>query len=139
MNIIESQKEKAWDNFLRLPLYEDMAPWNIVFLGCKLDYIDYDSRDKTFDIYVEKAYYILLVLANYKRTISDFKRCGEDGDNKPYNFPHIGSCIKSEFKGPCKDPSYPIACGDGSCQSTYIHCLKSLRNYVYIIIIIILK
>lgn len=75
-----------------------MAPWNIVFLGDRLDYIDYDSRDKTFDAYVEKAYYVLLVLVNYKRTIEDFEKCGDEGDNKPNNFPLISSCVKSEFK-----------------------------------------
>ena len=43
-----SQKERAYKEFVKLPLYEDMAPWNIVFQGRGLDYIDYDTKDKTF-------------------------------------------------------------------------------------------
>ena len=43
-----SQKERAYREFVKLPLYEDMAPWNIVFQGQGLDYIDYDTKDKTF-------------------------------------------------------------------------------------------
>jgi hypothetical protein len=39
----------AFERFMQLPLYEDMAPWNIVLMGPRLDYIDYDTREVTFD------------------------------------------------------------------------------------------
>ena len=93
---------------MRLPLYEDMAPWNIVFQGQDLDYIDYDTRDKTFDAYVKKAYQVLSVLMNYKRTVSDFDRCGSKAGN-PYNFAFISECVKNTvFSGPCDDPEFPV-------------------------------
>jgi hypothetical protein len=51
-----------------------MAPWNIVFVGEGLDYIDYDTREKTYDALVKKAYQTLSVLMNYKRTVADFSK-----------------------------------------------------------------
>ena len=39
----------AYHNFVALPLYEDMAPWNIVFQGSRMAYIDYDTKDVTYD------------------------------------------------------------------------------------------
>ncbi len=111
---------------MRLPLYEDMAPWNIVFQGQDLDYIDYDTRDKTFDAYVKKAYQVLSVLMNYKRTVSDFDRCGSKAGN-PYNFAFISECVKNTvFSGPCDDPEFPVPCADGHCQSDYITCLRAV-------------
>jgi hypothetical protein len=53
-----------------------MAPWNIVLMGQALDYIDYDTKDFTFDQDVPKAYMVMTILMNYKRTVEDFKRCG---------------------------------------------------------------
>ncbi len=44
MGLLSSIKNKFYDEFLRLPLYEDMAPWNIVFRYGALDYIDYDTK-----------------------------------------------------------------------------------------------
>ena len=78
---MKALKERAYRLFVQLPLYEDMAPWNIVFQGKTLDYIDYDTRDKTFDAYVKKAYQVLSVLMNYKRTVNDFDRCGPKAGN----------------------------------------------------------
>ena len=31
MGLVAQQKERAYRQFISLPLYEDMAPWNIVF------------------------------------------------------------------------------------------------------------
>ena len=62
-----SRDEILWS--ADLPLYEDMAPWNIVMQGPRMDYIDYDTRDRTFDAYVQRAYQTLSVLMNYKRTV----------------------------------------------------------------------
>lgn len=67
-------QERAYKQFIALPMFEDMAPWNIVFVGSGLDYIDYDTRDKTYDALVKKAYQTLSVLMNYKRTVSDFSK-----------------------------------------------------------------
>ena len=48
LGLVDELKEHAYHDFVKLPLYEDMAPWNIVFQGPTLDYIDYDTKDKTF-------------------------------------------------------------------------------------------
>jgi len=124
LGLVRSLKERAYKLFVKLPLFEDMAPWNIVFEGPRLDYIDYDTRDKTFDAEVQKTYQILSVLMNYKRTVTDFDRCGTKVGN-PYNFPFVSECVKSTaFSGPCEDPAFPVACGDGHCRSDYITCLR---------------
>jgi hypothetical protein len=49
LGLVAEQKHRAYQEFIKLPLYEDMAPWNIVFQGPTLDYIDYDTKDNTFD------------------------------------------------------------------------------------------
>jgi hypothetical protein len=126
LGFVSELKERAYKLFVKLPLYEDMAPWNIVFDGQSLDYIDYDTKEKTFDEEVKRTYQILSVLMNYKRTVSDFSKCGSKVGN-PYNFPFLSECVKSTaFSGPCEEPEFPVACGDGHCRSDYITCLRSV-------------
>ena len=107
-----------------------MAPWNIVFQGSNLEYIDYDNKDKTFDKNVRLVYQVLSVLYNYKRTVEDFEKCGRKGKNDPYNFPHVAECVGSWFEGPCDDSARPVPCGDGTCHTDYISCLRSLSEKV---------
>jgi hypothetical protein len=121
----------AYHNFVALPLYEDMAPWNLVFQGSRMAYIDYDTKDFTFDNIVPLTYKTLSVLFNYKRTVEDFHKCGPSGHN-PYGFSHISSCVGitagffAHGGDKCDDSSAPVKCGDGSCQPDYISCLKVL-------------
>ena len=58
-----------------MPLYEDNAPWIIVFNGPKLDYIDYDTRGKVYDKDVQKTYMVLAVLMNHKETLKFLDHC----------------------------------------------------------------
>jgi hypothetical protein len=106
-----------------------MAPWNIVFLGAALDYIDYDTRDKTYDALVPRAYEVMEVLFNYKRTVEDFKECGGKAGN-PYNFPFVSECVgpSDSGNGPCRDSAAPVPCGDGTCRSDYVACLRALSD-----------
>ena len=122
------QRKLLYSAFLKLPLYEDMASWNILITGNSVSYIDFDTRAVTFDSDIVKVYRILEVLTNYKRTISDFGKCKERADNPVYNFDIISDCVGSLFKGPCKDTQYPIPCGDGTCQSDYISCLRAIQQ-----------
>ena len=46
LGLLAPLRTRAYHQFVALPLFQDMAPWNIVFLGGRLDYIDYDTRDK---------------------------------------------------------------------------------------------
>ena len=76
MGLVPELKAHAYKEFIGMPLYEDMAPWNIVMEGQGYNYIDYDTKDKTFDAYIPHAYQILSVLMNYKRTVK--VRTGEE-------------------------------------------------------------
>ncbi|KAF4675810.1 hypothetical protein FOL47_007236 [Perkinsus chesapeaki] len=122
-------KEMLYKEFLSLPLYEDMAPWNIVAVGNRLDYIDYDSRGKTFTKAVQQAYMALTILANYKRTIEDFGHCDRSKAKVTAGydfFPYIHECVgNSKFKGPCKSPELPVPCADGKCHPDMISCLRA--------------
>ena len=112
-----------------------MAPWNLVFQGPKMAYIDYDTKQFTFDKLVPKVYQIMSVLFNYKRTVEDFKRCLPKGHND-YGFSHISDCVGGKMgeifkkKGgkKCKESSHQVPCGDGSCQTDYISCLKVMSK-----------
>eukprot|EP00753_Platysulcus_tardus_P015960 PLAT5353.1.p1 GENE.PLAT5353.1~~PLAT5353.1.p1 ORF type:complete len:1003 (-),score=555.10 PLAT5353.1:96-2963(-) len=125
LELVSSQRTQAYESFLKLPLYIDMAPWNIVMQGRSMEYIDYDTRDVTFDRYLPHTYQLMEVLFNYKRTVEDFKKCGPRGSN-PYNFPYVSECVGSSFTGPCPDSALPVPCGDGTCQSDYISCLRAI-------------
>ena len=135
MGLVDSQRTAAYHRFVNLPLYEDMAPWNIVFQGSRMAYIDYDTKDVTYDRVVPLTYRVLSVLFNYKRTVEDFKRCGPSSHNS-YGFPHINSCVGGKIKTDfvrnggkkCEESNAPVPCGDGSCQSDYISCLKVLSK-----------
>jgi hypothetical protein len=67
------------------------------------------------------------VLFNYKRTIEDLKRCGPKGRNV-YGFPLVSECVGSSFIGPCKNMSLPVPCGDGTCRSDYVDCLRAMSR-----------
>ena len=129
MGLASPLKKHAYESFLRLPLYEDMAPWNIVLQGKAMEYIDYDTRDVTFDVHVRHAYQVLSVLMNYKRTVEDFNKCGGKA-NTPYGFGLVSDCVGSTFKGPCDEPERPVPCNTakGSCQTDFISCLKAIAE-----------
>lgn len=128
LGLIKQQRARLYFNFVHMPLYEDMAPWNIVLEGGHLGYIDSDTRDFRLDAHVARTYQVLSVLANYKRTVEDFEKCAFKGKNGRYNFPYISDCVGSWFSGPCDDPAYTVPCGDGKCHSDYISCLRSLAD-----------
>jgi len=46
MGLVPELKAHAYDKFIGMPLFEDMAPWNIVMEGKNYNYIDYDTQDK---------------------------------------------------------------------------------------------
>lgn len=153
IGMVDSIKERSWRKFLELPLYEDMAPWNIVFQGSEMQYIDYDTRQITYDDQVANVYRVLSVLYNYKRTVSDFGKCGEKAKTQ-YNFGFVSDCVGVEssdddaifswdpvqvkeepkdeplIKPPKKCPSskYPVPCPDGNCHTDYITCLRAMEK-----------
>ena len=130
MGLIEPQRDRYFNSFLDLHLFEDMAPWNIVFMGQVLEYIDYDTRDVTFDIDIPKSYQIMTVLMNYKRTVEDFKKCGSQS-HTIYGLPYVSDCVGDKnAKFSCPDLKLPVPCGDGKCHTDYISCLKALSAII---------
>lgn len=129
LGLDDSLRERFFSSFMQLPLYEDMAPWNIVLMGSGLQYIDYDTKDFTFDKEVSKAYMIMTVLMNYKRTVEDFKRCGSKASTV-YNLPYVSDCVGTYVDKAlsCPSLSLPVPCPDGECHTSYISCLKSMST-----------
>ena len=129
LGLDDSLRERFFSSFMQLPLYEDMAPWNIVLMGSALQYIDYDTKDITFDKEVSKAYMIMTVLMNYKRTVEDFKRCGSKASTV-YNLPYVSDCVGTYVDKAltCPSLSLPVPCPDGECHTSYISCLKSMST-----------
>lgn len=92
-----------------------------------MDYIDYDTREYTFDKVIPKAYQVMTVLMNYKRTVEDFRKCGSKAGTV-YGLPYVSDCVggfATERDLECSsDLRYPVPCGDGKCHSDYISCLR---------------
>lgn len=83
---------------------------------------------QTYDALVPKAYEVMEVLFNYKRTVEDFKKCNGKAGN-PYNFPFVSDCVATvPSSGPCKESERPVPCGDGTCRSDYVSCLRALSD-----------
>ena len=69
---------------------------------------------------------MLSVLANYKRTVADFGKCGGRASTE-YGFSHVSECVQPKsFDGQCPDSKVPVPCDDGQCHSDYISCLRAL-------------
>jgi len=131
LGLITPHRQRAFSAFLRLPLYEDMAPWNIAFTANKLEYIDYDTRGLTYDAHVVRIYRTLSALMNYKRTIEDFDMCGARAKTS-YGFPYVSDCVRpTRFSSDCShDSSRPVPCDDGNCHSDFISCLRAISAAV---------
>lgn len=143
LGLVTSQRDALFKSFLRLPLYEDMAPWNVILSGNTLDYIDYDTMGVVFDSDIPKAYRVMAVLMNYKRTVEDFRRCEQAAKND-YGIHFVSDCVGSKafstFGGSsgnflsdkktvsCHSMEAPVPCADGKCHSDYISCLRSLSD-----------
>jgi len=129
LGLVKRQRERAFHAFVKLPLYEDMAPWNIAFAAEKVVYIDYDTRGATYDEGVAQAYRVLSVLMNYKRTVSDLGKCGPKAQTD-YGFSHVSECVGTSapmgVSKICADSALPVPCDDGQCHSDYVSCLRAL-------------
>ncbi|XP_072025931.1 uncharacterized protein [Amphiura filiformis] len=99
MGLLKEMKERLYNLFLHLPLYEDMAPWNIVFQGGSVQYIDYDTKEFTFDKVAPMAYQVMALLMNYERTVEDFGHCNFNAGNQ-YGFSYISHCVEVNLKDP---------------------------------------
>ena len=118
MGLLDEIKKRFYEQFLSMPIYEDMAPWNIVFRGGLLEYIDYDTKDHTLTKILPFAYQIIAALMNYERTVNDFGHCNGHASNE-FGISFISHCVRSDFGGPCKESRYPVPCGDYSCRESY--------------------
>jgi hypothetical protein len=94
MGLTEQRRDEFYAEFLRIPVYEDMATWNIQFKAGKLQYTDRDTEENTFEKMLPYAYQVVLVLMNYRRTVEDFGRCG--GNNKVEYAP-VAMCCWCRF------------------------------------------
>ena len=134
IGVTPEQKDALYGQFLSLPLFVDMATWNIQWKAGKLAYVDVDTMDKTYEKVLPDVFATMLALANYERTVADFGHC--PGHVKLLaNIPNVGHCVKSrrdrradkkrrEEMG-CTD-SHPVPCDDGKCKPSFIHCLRDL-------------
>jgi len=130
MGLHPSIKSRFYGQFLRLPFYEDMAPWNIVFQGGVLAYIDYDTKDNPLTDVLPYAYQITAALMNYERTVADFGHCPGHANNE-FGVAWVSHCVRSQFNGPCPESRYPIPCGDESCRESFPACLLAIRKLEY--------
>ena len=130
----ETTKERLYGQFLQIPMYQDMATWNIQWASGRLAYVDVDTMDTHLEESLAHAYQVILALMNYERTVADFGKC-EKGLRLPFNIPFVGTCVKSSNDRRrddqirrdmgCTD-ELPVPCRDGECKPTFVHCLRDL-------------
>ena len=133
IGLSKAVKERLYGMFLQLPVYEDMAPWNIQWANGKLAYVDVDTMQSHLEVALPHAYQMILALMNYERTVADFGKC-ERPVKLPFHIPYVGSCVKSadEMRADdrlrrdlgCTD-KLPVPCGT-FCAPTFVHCLREL-------------
>jgi len=131
MGLHATIKDRFYTEFINMPTYLDMAPWNIQFSAGSLLYVDKDTMNFTLDIPLQHLYQSMLVSLNYERTVKDFAHCSVPGQKVLYDLPFVGSCIPPPpAKNPCRgNEELPLYCPDGSCRPTYVHCLRALSRY----------
>ena len=118
---------RLYSQFLTLPIYEDMAPWNIQFKAGQLYYVDKDSSESSFDWLLPHASQFFLALINYRETIKAFGMCGSVAIVKG-NPPEVGQCVRSYNEGPCNDPAFPVPCANERCYATFVDCLRAIAE-----------
>lgn len=134
MGVSEKTKTKLYGQFLQIPVYEDMATWNIQWTNGKLAYVDVDTMQRHLEGSLPHAYVMILALMNYERTVNDFGRC-ETPAKVAFGIPFVGSCVRprDEYRSDdevrremkCSDNN-PVPCSDGECKPTFVHCLRDL-------------
>jgi hypothetical protein len=132
MGIQRETKSQLYKEFLEIPLYQDMATWNLQFRGGKLSYVDRDTMDVNFDNYLPFTYKVVLALMNYKRTLDDFGKCGGNFAAK-YGVNYVGDCVISDsgeiskISEKCNE-DFPVPCADGECKTSFIQCMRDLEK-----------
>jgi len=126
-------RERLYGMFLQIPVYQDMATWNIQWRRGKLAYVDVDTMQSHLELALPRAYQTVLALMNYERTISDFGKC-ERPVRMPFGIAYVGSCVKPSDESRsdermrrdagCTD-EMPVPCY-GKCVPTFVHCLRDL-------------
>ncbi len=129
----DATKERLYGMFLQIPVYQDMATWNIQWAQGKLAYVDVDTMQADLEVSLPQAYQAVLALMNYERTVSDFGKC-ERPLRMPFGIPYVGSCVKGleEMRtddrmrrdAGCTD-ALPVPC-HGKCLPTFVHCLRDM-------------
>ena len=66
LGLVPEHRSELYSEFLKLPIFEDMAPWNIVIWGSSVGYIDFDTREFTFDEELKSVYRVMSAMMNYK-------------------------------------------------------------------------
>ena len=124
LGAVDELRSKWFAALLKLPLYEDLAPWNIGLQHGQLIYLDSDTQDKTYEEAVAVVNQALVVLKNFERTVKELGFCGRTA-RFGNQFPHIACCVDSPFAGPCPDIARPVPCRDLKCYPTYIDCFAA--------------
>jgi hypothetical protein len=70
---------------------------------------------------------VMTILMNYKRTVEDFKKCSNSKASTVYGLPYVSDCVGGSSNSrdlKCPDLNLPVPCGDGTCHTDYISCLR---------------
>ena len=127
LGVSQETKSRLYDQFIKIPIFEDMAPWNIQFRAGQLEYVDKDSSEESFDWILPYGYQFIIALMNWRESISNFEKCSSPASviGGP---PVIGDCVNSSTKVICKDPENPVPCADDNCYPSFVDCLRALSE-----------
>jgi hypothetical protein len=116
----------------KMPLFEDMAPWNLMVTDTRVEYVDSENRNRTLD----DASTAVGVLSLYFQTFEEMARlfglCVGDSGTTLYgksSIPYVAACMGGEF---AEQPTYPcghtldmIPCHTAQCAPSFDQCMRA--------------
>ena len=126
-----AQKSALFSSVLSMPLFEDMAPWNLMAAQGRLEYVDSENAERTLDALLPTLGALSLFFGRVEEMARQLTLCREGAGNTLYgrSIPFVAACQDGDFSDerpfPCgHDLTQGVACRSGRCSSSFVDCMR---------------
>ena len=126
-----AQKSALFSSVLSMPLFEDMAPWNLMAAQGRLEYVDSENAERTLDALLPTLGALSLFFDTFEEMARQLTLCREGAGNTLYgrSIPFVAACQDGDFSDerpfPCgHDLTQGVACRSGRCSSSFVDCMR---------------